>query len=89
MDLQRRLRREHGARPAGDMNRLPQRIARENAGARAHDDDVCRRVELEGAADTKRRLGVRVRHNGTAVAALEDKLESRVTADDGWRTVIW
>ena len=88
MRLERRLRRQHDARAAADANRLPQRVAGKDAGAGADEDHVGGIVELEGAADAERRLGIRVRQDGAAPARFEDELEARLAADRRWRTGI-
>jgi hypothetical protein len=81
MHLQGGLRCEHDARTAAEVNRLVQRVAGEDAGAGTDQDDVGGTVEIEGAADAKRWLGVGVGHNGPAAPCLEHKLEARRSAD--------
>src|SRR5471032_320832 len=88
MDLQRSLRREDDARAAAHVNRLTQRVAGENARPRADDDDVGGAIEIEGAADAERRLGIRGRDHGARAAALEDEIEPRRSAYGGRRAMV-
>jgi hypothetical protein len=89
MDLQRRLRRQHDSSAAADVNRLPQAVAGEYAWAGADEDDVRRAVEIEGATDPERRLGVGMGQNRAVAARFENELETRGAPNRGERTRIW
>jgi hypothetical protein len=52
-------------------------VSPENARSGADDDDVGGALQIEGAPDPERRLGIRVRDHGARAAALENELEPR------------
>src|SRR6476620_8555201 len=88
MRLQRRLRGEYDTCAAAHMNGCRERVAAEHAGTGTHENRVSGALEVEGARDAERRLGVAVREHGAAAAPLEGQLEARVAPDCGHRAVI-
>ena len=88
MHLQRRLRCQHDARAARDVNRLPYGVTPENACAGANENQIRRVVDLEAGADPQRRLGIRVRDHRPGAATFEAQLQPRFTADRGRCAII-
>jgi hypothetical protein len=84
MHLQRGLGREHDARPRPHAHRLTERVAREHAGARGDEDDICGIADREGSPDPIRRFSVGMREHGAASTRLEDQFEPCGSANRGW-----
>jgi hypothetical protein len=83
MDLQSGLRRQHHARAASDMHRLPEDVTAEDAGSRADDDHVRRAMKIEPTADAERRLRVGMYQDRPVIARLERELEAAASANVG------
>src|SRR5262245_8721368 len=81
MHLQRRLRSQDDPRTGTEANGLAEQIAGEDARAGRRDDDERGAMQIEGAADAKRRLGVRAPQHGRVAATLERQLEPGGASD--------
>ena len=88
VNLQRRLRCQHGPRTRPDANRLLQRVAGKYARTRTDDHHDGRTILIEGA-DAIWRFRVRVREDCAAATHFEIDFQTRTPADDGGGPGIW
>jgi hypothetical protein len=58
-----------------------QAVAGKYAGTGSNQNHVRSAIHVKGAANPKRRLGVRVRNNGPSGPTLEPEVKTRVAAD--------